>query len=104
MECILNISIDGSDEERVIVNTILNEEIVNFYKNEVDRILVGFVENSGSKYFYDYYTFNYLYELLVRFESKDLIDRLLMIGKSSNISEIKEAYEEIIEDLIIKNI
>ncbi|EPF69455.1 hypothetical protein GCM10025882_18930 [Acinetobacter gyllenbergii] len=104
MECILNISVDGSDEERVIVNTILTKEVVNFYKNEVDRILVGFVENSGGKCFLDYYTFNYLYELLVRFERKDLIERLLMIGKDSNISSIKEACEEIIENLIIKNI
>ncbi|WP_278492682.1 hypothetical protein [Acinetobacter gyllenbergii] len=104
MECILNISVDGSDEERVIVNTILTKEVVNFYKKEVDRILVGFVENSGGKCFFDYYTFNYLYELLVRFERKDLIDRLLMIGKNSNINGIKEACEEIIEDLIIKNI
>lgn len=104
MECILNISVDGSDEERVIVNTILTKEVVNFYKKEVDRILVGFVENSGGKCFLDYYTFNYLCELLVRFERKDLIERLLMIGKDSNISSIKEACEEIIENLIIKNI
>ncbi|PKF31557.1 hypothetical protein [Acinetobacter proteolyticus] len=104
MECILNISVDGSDEERVIVNTILTKEIVDFYKKEVDRILVSFVENSGGKCFFDYYTFNYLYELLVRFESKDLIDKLLVIGENSNINGIKEACEEIIEDLITKNI
>lgn len=99
MEFILYISIDGSDEERVLINSILTKEMVDFYKNKIEYVLIRFVENSEKKYYFDYYTYNYLYELLVRFENKDLQEELLMTGRGSSIKEIHEAYTEIVEDL-----
>lgn len=96
---IIYIAIDGSDNERIIVSTILSEKMVEFYGEKVYFILDKYIENIDCIYELDYYTYNYLYQVVKVFNSKLLIDKVLNKGCISKKNDVLEAYEEIIEDM-----